>query len=286
MFNLAAIVTILTVSVLGRSFGNTTEIIDCATPQLTPKQMMDIELQTREKIDFLEASLDQAEVNYNFPVYFHVITDEFGNGTVSDEDIKAQIQALNTGYAQSGMNFELKGITKSVNNAWFTSSPQESDIQMEMKKSLRVGGPETLNVYTTLLGGGNILGYASFPSDYTTEPIRDGVVVLYSSLPNGKLKNYNLGATLVHEVGHWMGLYHTFQGGCSGSGDFVADTPAQATPTSGCPTGKDTCTGAGFEGLDPVANFMDYSQDSCLTEFTPGQTFRMQAFTKAYRLIA
>ncbi|KAE8227995.1 hypothetical protein CF326_g7091, partial [Tilletia indica] len=82
------------------------------------------------------------------------------------------------------------------------------------------------------------------------------------------------------EVGHWLGLYHVFQGGCSGSGDSVSDTPPQSTATSGCPSSQDSCSGG---GLDSIHNYMDYSNDSCMDQFTSGQNTRMQSLTQSYR---
>jgi len=94
------------------------------------------------------------------------------------------------------------------------------------------------------------------------------------------MPNINLGKNLVHEVGHWVGLYHTFEGGCSEPGDFVADTPPEATAATGCPVGRDTCPGG---GVDPIHNFMDYSYDECLNEFTPDQINRLRGQMATYR---
>jgi len=222
---------------------------------------------------------------FEIPVVFHVIytTKTLAGGYVPDSQLQNQIDILNKDYNGTGLTFKLQNTTRTLNANWFGSAAPENDIQTEMKQALRSGTVTTLNIYTvgfTSGDGQGLLGYATFPSDFTSNPKDDGVVILFSSLPGGASNGFNLGRTTTHEVGHWVGLYHTFQGGCQGSGDFIADTPAEASPASGCPTSRDTCSS---KGVDPVHNYMDYSDDSCMNNFTPGQITRIKSQIATYR---
>jgi hypothetical protein len=189
--------------------------------------------------------------------YFHIITNGAA-GQVSDSRIQEQLKVLNDRFAPFGFTFVLQGIDRTNNANWY-STFTESNMQ-QMGQALRKGGKSTLNVYVLIPG--NLLGIVGlFPWEGAGSPM-DGVWLLNESMPGGAAVPYNLGITLVHEVGHWLGLFHTFEGGCSGSGDEVSDTPAEGEEADGCPIGRDTCPSS--PGLDPVTNYMDYSDDNCL----------------------
>jgi Pregnancy-associated plasma protein-A len=213
-------------------------------------------------------------------VYWHVINRGTGlsNGDLPNSQIADQMAVLNAAFSQWGWSFRLVATTRTTNSTWYTNCYGSSE--SAMKTALRQGTADDLNIYSCAPSGG-ILGYATFPSSYNSSNKLDGVVILYSSVPGGTAAPYNLGDTGTHEVGHWMGLYHTFQGGCNGNGDFVSDTPAERSSAFGCPDGRDTCRSK--PGLDPIYNFMDYTDDDCMFEFTAGQDNRMDAQFTQYR---
>lgn len=259
------------------------DLIEFATEYLKEKQRKQLEETSGQPVR--TEDLLRAPGSVTVPVVFHVITSSSGEGLPTPQMITSQIDVLNeaysglTGGAPTPFVFQLVGVTQTANDAWFTAAPG-SKAEKQMKRALRVGGPETLNIYTSNPGGG-LLGWATFPSSYSSKPADDGVVILYASLPGGTAAPYNLGDTATHEVGHWMGLYHTFQGGCTKRNDYVDDTPAEKSPAFGCPQDRDSCPR--LPGLDPIENFMDYTDDACMYGFTSGQSSRMDSHHLSYR---
>ena len=250
----------------------------CATPDLPAAEQVRVEMALAKHTGV--RALSPGVIN----VYVHVINRGTGisNGDVPLTWINNQIDVLNQANYGTGFSFSLVAVDRTTNSSWYTATPG-SAAESQMKNALRQGSANDLNIYTNNMGQG-LLGWATFPSSYNSNPKMDGVVLLFQSLPGGNAAPYNEGDTGTHEVGHWMGLYHTFQGGCvknANQGDGVGDTPAERSPAYGCPTGRDSCRN--IAGLDPIRNFMDYTDDSCMDHFTSGQRTRMAAMWDTYR---
>jgi hypothetical protein len=234
------------------------------------------------------------------PVAFHVLRKDttIAGGNAPMAWIEAQIDVLNesfsgaTGGVDTGFRFELASVDRTTKASWFKffyaqgGEPRffrGSHKEIQIKRALHEGDAQTLNVYTGALGK-FLLGWAYFPTSFTGDDalprFYDGVVIDYRTMPGATFGPYDEGDTLTHEIGHWLELYHTFQGGCLPPGDRVEDTPFEASPAFGCPTGRDTCE---QPGEDPITNFMDYTDDACMDEFTADQADRMKMAWAAYR---
>jgi hypothetical protein len=219
-------------------------------------------------------------------VYFHVVSDgKIGN--VSDADVAKQIQVMNAGFSgleggvATGFSFQLVSVDRTDNAVWFYSG-YGSPGERAMKTALHRGDASDLNIYSTTAGVN--LGWATWPSSYKNHSHLDGIVIDWESMFRTSREyagQYDLGKTATHEAGHWLGLYHVFQGGCSNWGDYVEDTPPQRIATRGCPEGQDSCS---EPGVDSIHNYMDYSYDACYDEFTTGQAARMQDHWLFYRV--
>jgi hypothetical protein len=240
------------------------------------------------------------------PVVIHII-----HGThkkdrnVSRPAARNLFRILKAGYAgkedptmtPTGVIFRLAKVTVSRNDSWYHARPN-TRADKQMKRKLHRGKTNMLNIYLNNVEepDGALLGFSRFPWAVARQPKLDGITINVASMPGGKAHGYNLGDTVIHESGHWLGLFHTFQGGCEPPGDGVADTPAEAEPSFKCDKTRDTCPTPLPPGwmqgdplpapeLDPVTNFMDYSYDTCMNHFTPGQRTRMVTAFLRYRAV-
>ncbi|WP_246081845.1 zinc metalloprotease [Nocardioides litoris] len=243
-------------------------------------EQREVDRRTDRILAGMSAAQRRAAVSGPVPVYVHVMAGKNGEGNVTDAQVVEQVAVLNETFAgaesgaaaDTGFTFTLAGVDRFYNDTWHRDGASS-----KYRKDTRKGGANALNIW---LVDFKYLGIATFPWDYAKNPGIDGIRVQYSSLPGGDATDYDLGKTTTHEAGHWFGLYHTFQGGCTETNDEVADTPAQSSPTSGCPEGRDSCA---LPGLDPIHNYMDYSYDACYDQFTPGQAARARQMFTAYR---
>ncbi|NTX13488.1 zinc metalloprotease [Myxococcus sp. CA056] len=212
------------------------------------------------------------------PTYVHVIRRGTGiaNGDVPLATILAQLEILSAAYAATPFWFDLMSVTRTTNATSYVMAPG-SAAEAAAKNALHQGGKESLNLYLANPGNG-LLAWATFPWGVAEAPLSDGVVLLNAVLPGGTASPYALGDTAVHEVGHWLGLLHTMAG-CT-TDDGVSDT-SRSKPTYTCVVGGDSCPTD--VGLDPVRNYMGYVDDACMSEFTPGQSARMDSMALMYR---
>ncbi|KAJ0167051.1 Extracellular metalloprotease [Colletotrichum tanaceti] len=190
--------------------------------------------------------------------YFHVVamSRSAAGGDLDQAGLARQMAVLNANFRPHDISFRLKGVTRTVNAGWAKGGDE-----LRMKRTLRQGGYASLNVYLLARTSG-LLGICTLPQRAPKGSkafVMDGCIVASSTIPGGKSQTASLGKTLTHETGHWFGLYHTFEGGCDGDGDLIADTPSQASPTSGCPQARNSCPGR--PGVDPIHNYMDYSTE-------------------------
>jgi Pregnancy-associated plasma protein-A len=225
-------------------------------------------------------------------VHFHIITDRGGHGFVSKKRINRQIKVLNKAFGgRTGPNasdtpfrFRLKTIDRVTKNKWYNANyftKVGKKRLRDMRRELRIGDARDLNLYTIGDKFG-LLGFATLPTEYKEHPKLDGSVLWEESLPGGNADFgpgavYNKGDTATHEIGHWLNLYHTFQGGCSRLNDFVTDTDRQFPGDNifACDPSLDTCRPFDSSSRDPVRNFMNYTDDPCMNQFTRGQRERM-----------
>ncbi len=247
-------------------------IVKCAVPDQTPTQVQAVTDQINQ---YLSLGKSAVSSTLYISVAAHIVRYDNATGDITDAKVQEQIDVLNAGYSATNYRFTLKSIDRTNNSAWTTHTYGTAN-ETNMKNSLSISPANVMNLYFCAnpksSSGSSLLGYATFPWAYSETSKMHGIVVKSSTVPGGSETSYNQGKTATHEVGHYLGLYHTFQNGCSSPGDAVDDTPYEESPAYGCQDGRNTCTSA---GNDPVHNFMDYSDDPCLTEFSAGQSARM-----------
>jgi hypothetical protein len=281
----------------------------CAVAPVEEARKQEIE-EALEKFKQDNLELYSAPGSIEIKVYFHVINQGSGltNGDVPESVLDQQITILNnsfngnTGGANTPFRFVKACVDRTNNSTWFNmSTPGTSPTTRERaaKTALHRGGATDLNFYTinnTNSAGNLNSAWARFPWEYTADPALDGIVVPYTMLPGGSRPAFDAGDIAVHEVGHWLGLLHTYSAYnpsasqvatiCSNTslGDQVADTPAHLEfpeDVGACLTGRDTCTA--IAGLDPIDNFMTDTSDACKSKFTPGQSARMDTMYSQHR---
>jgi hypothetical protein len=214
-------------------------------------------------------------------------------GQVSDETLARQVEFLNTRFESAEIQFIQLGPVDVVESLYFFNVLQGEASARGLAVVHGKNHARQANVFlckplswdSMKCDDESLLGFATEITKMACLDCHefDGIFVDYETLPGGSLENYNQGVTLVHEMGHWLGLNHTFGKTCEDD-DGVSDTPRHLEPKSfdiDTISDRDTCPSD--PGQDPLNNFMSYARDKYLTEMTAGQITRLRSETAAIR---
>jgi len=268
-------------------------------PTLESKRIA-LEKWTQDMINAGKYSVDTAANTINIPTVIHIVY-KTNAQNVSDARVIEQLNMLNRDYA--GLNthsmYSFPSSLKANTTLQYCLAQRTPDglptngIERRVTtvssfstnnnvKKYTTGGMDPwdvhnyMNIWVCNLSGG-ILGYGQFPSSGINSTY--GLVVHFEAFGStGALPPYNMGGTSAHEIGHCLNLYHTWGddgNACTGT-DYCTDTPNQAGENYTPPSFPHITCGNGPLG-DMFMNFMDYTDDIALANFTPDQTDRMLA---------
>ena len=216
------------------------------------------------------------------PVAFHVITNGT-QGNVTDQQIAEQIDEMNLDYSGSyggydtGYRFVLSSIDRTNNATWFTVV-MDSNNQKRLEEALGVDPTHHLNIYTADI---DALGWSSLPWGTPKATSTRASLSITSRCPVGTSRNSTWVARPRTRPAITSDCSTPSSEDAAEPNDFVADTPQEAEAASGCPPDNlDTCPSA---GMDPIHDYLDYSDDPCYDGFTAGQDARMDQTIVAYR---